>query len=399
MATQSRKLGAGLAALLGFATTMQAAHAGPEDAFNLEADMAVNYDSNLFRLNDSRPLPAGVTGSRSDVIYRGSAGLHFDRTYSLQRFTVDATATRSVFQEHSFLDFTALEYSAAWLWSVTPRLTGTLSADRTEALTSYADLSASGNRNVQRRESQRFLADWQMTGSWHLVGGLIRATISNTSAFNAVGSYTQDTAEGGVRYVPSVENAYALILRDSRGDYQSRSGFMLPLHFDQKEAELQARWQITGHSSIDGRVGYLDRTHETYSQRDFSGAVGAVNYRWLATGKLQFNLTAGRDMYSYQQDESSYFVGDYVMLTPLWAITEKTQARLRIGVTQRDYRGAVVGSTNREDIIRSAQVGVLWKPTRSLDIDAQVTAEQRSSNADGLGYHATMAGITAILKF
>ena len=399
MATYSRKLGAGVAALLGFAGAMQTAHAGPEDAFNLEAGLGVTYDSNVFRVDNNRPLPGGITGSRSDVIYRANAGLHFDRVYSLQRFQFNAMATRSTFQDNSFLDFTALEYDGAWLWSITPRLTGTLAADRTEALTSYADVTSTTRRNVQRRESQRALADWQVTGSWHLIGGLIRATVSNSSAFNAVGSYTQDTAEGGVRYVTAAENAYAAVLRESHGDYEHRIGFMLPQQFDQHEAEIQARWQITGHSSLDGHVGYVDRKHDTFSQRDFSGAVGALSYRWLPTGKLQFNLTAGRDIYSYQQDESSYFVGTYAFVTPVWLITEKTNARLRVGVTQRDYRGAVVPASERQDTIRSAQVGVTWHPLRSMDIDAQVTAEQRSSNAVGLDYHATIAGITAIIRF
>lgn len=399
MAKHSRSIGAGLAALIGMAGAVPMAHAGPEDAFNFEAGTSATYDSNVFRLADNRPTPAGTEDSRSDVIYRTFAGVRFDKTVSLQRFQVDATATLTRFQKHDFLNFTGVDYRATWLWSVTPALTGTLEADRTEALTSYADFAAGGNRNVQTRETQRFLADWAVTGGWHLVGGLIRAKIANTAAFNAVGSYTQETAEGGVRYVTAANNSYALVARGSRGEYETRVGNMLPLEFDQTEAELQARWQITGHSTLDGRIGYLDRKHDTYAQRDFSGAVGALNYRWTPTGKLQFTLTAGRDLFSYQQDDSSYFVANYATLTPLWQITEKTSARLVLGVTQRDYRGAVVGNGGREDTIRSAQVGVTWRALRSLDLDGYVTAEQRSSNGTNLNYHATIAGISAVLRF
>ena len=374
------------------------AHAGPEDALNFVVGTTATYDDNLFR---SRAI-SGST-SRSDMIYTAYAGVRVDKSYSLQRFQLDLTGTRYEYQSNDFLNFSAVDYRAAWLWSLTPSLTGVVSAERSEMPTNYADFTNQSRRNVQTSETMRLLADWAVSGSWHITGGAYQTELKNSGGFTEVGSYVQDTAEAGIKYVSAANTSIAVVHRESHGEYHDRTlvndGNLLDTGYDQSETELRAIWRITGHSSLDTRLGYLDRTHEHYAQRDYSGAVGRLSYLWMPTGKLQFTLAAGRDLYSYQSASSSYYSYDYLSLIPAWLVSDKTTIRLKLDLGKRDYRGSLINAPTREDIFRAAQLSVAWRPTPTIDIGAQLTREERSSTNGGLSYHDNIAGISAALKF
>lgn len=377
--------------------------AGPEDAVNFVAGTSVTYDDNLFRLASDRPVPVAGKTSRSDFIYTAFAGINIDKSYSLQRFQLDVTGTRYQYQEYDFLSFTAVDYRGAWLWSLTPRLTGTIYADRAELPSNFADLTTQNRRNVQINEVRRATVDWAAGGAWHLVGGLIQSRVNNTGGFTEVGNYVQDSVEAGVKYVTAADNSLTLVQRESRGEYSDRTlnnGTLLDDRYDQSETELRGQWRVTGHSTLDGRIGYLDREHKHYGQRDFSGAVGRLSYLWQPTGKLQFTLAAGRDLYSYQNATSSYYSYDYISLTPGWLISDKTTLRLRLDAGRRDFRGPVQPTAQtREDNVRSAQLNLSWRPLPTVDVGAQLTREQRSSNIDRLTYHDNLAGISVTLRF
>lgn len=381
-------------------------HANSGDALNFVVGTTATYDNNLFRLSSGGAVPVPGQSSRSDMIYTAYAGIRVDKQYSLQRFQLDATATRYTFRTYDFLNFSSVDYRAAWLWSVTPRLTGTLSADRTENQTSYADFARGNTQNIQINESRRFMADWWATGGWHLTGGVYQIRVDNSANFNAVGNYVQNTAEAGVKYVSAANNSIAIVRREAVGDYSNRSlgAALLDTGYKQSETELRGIWQVTGHSSFNARLGYLDRTHDNYAQRDYSGMVGSLGYLWKPTGKLQFGLTAGRDLYSYQETtasySSSYYVFDYVRLAPAWQITDKTSLGLKLDIAKREYRGAVVaGLDDRDDLMRTAQLNLGWRPTQSINVNAYLTHEQRSSNIVNQSYHDNIAGISAGLTF
>lgn len=404
-------LGAACAAIVCMAPSV--GYAAPEDALQTNKDAfqfvtgaAVRYDDNLFRLAEDRPVPIAGKSQRSEMIYEVNAGVRFDKTYSLQRFQVDLTATRNEYQNYSALSFTGLNYRAAWLWSITPRLTGTISADRTKSQGSYADFTNNTTRNTQIVENQQFMADWWVSGGWHLTGGVSRQYSDNSAPSSAIGNYTQNTAEAGVRYVSAAENSIALVQRQSQGEYDGHTlgPALLDTRYDQRETELRTIWRASAHSTLDARLAYRDRTHEHYSQRDYSGTVGSLSYLWTPTGKLQFTLAAGRDLGSYQettnQYSSSYYASDYVSLAPAWLITDKTTLRFKYDLSKRDYRGAVVARPDsREDTMRVAQLSLAWRPTASINVDSYVTRETRSSNIDGADYHDKIIGISAGLRF
>ncbi|MEO7725870.1 MAG: hypothetical protein ABIS45_01295, partial [Burkholderiales bacterium] len=154
-------LAAALCALAGAPT--QSAHADQLDTVNFTAGSLLRYDSNLFR------SPDGATGPKDDTANISYVRVAIDKPYSLQRFQLSATDTVTRYNAFTFLDNNALDYRAAWLWSVTPHLTGVLSADRTQTQVPFT-LTNAGQRNVRTTNSRDFSFDGWVSGAWHLLG-------------------------------------------------------------------------------------------------------------------------------------------------------------------------------------------------------------------------------------
>ena len=335
-----------LAALAGTGMSMAAQ---PEDALNFSVGAAYRFEDNLFRIDDDAQVPVAGKSRRSELISTYNAGIKFDKQYSLQRFQLDLTAIRNDYHTYDYLDFTAKNYRAAWLWSLTPNLTGTILFSREQTQVNFADFLTQTNQiiqsqSIQTNELRSFTADWLVGGGLHLLGGASEIRSRNDSAFTAVGDYVQRGGEVGVKYVSRAENSISLVQRESNGEWEGRP--FDPINqfdtgFDQHETELQGSYRLTGKSLIDARIAYVEREHDNFSTRDYDGMVGQLAHVWTPTGKLRITTSLSRTLTSFQQFFNSYYVANTFAVAPVWQVTGKTKIRARYSYSERDYRGAL----------------------------------------------------------
>jgi exopolysaccharide biosynthesis operon protein EpsL len=292
----------------------------------------------------------------------------------------------------------------AWLWHVTPRISGVLSASRSETLVPYSDQrTVTLSRSTQINENRQFTFDGEVAAAWHIVGGLGQSRSRNSQPFTQVGDYEQNGAEAGLKYISTAGNSIAVVQRESRGDYEGRAldpVNFLDTGFDQSETEARVQWRVSGHTSLDGRLGYLKREHNNFGQRNYSGAVGKLDYLWTPTGKLQLTVSAGRNLYSFQDGNSSYYLADAFAVAPAWLLSDKTTLRMKFEHVERDFRGAVAATLPaREDRTQSLQFGADWKATRTILVQGTLSHERRSSNIANFDYRANVVGISGQLMF
>lgn len=387
------------------ADAQQATSSADSDPLAFVFGAGVRSEDNLFRLSSGNQnnLPSGA--SSSDRIASASAGIRFNRAYSLQQIQLDVTATRYQYEKNKGLDFTGVDYRGAWLWQLSRYVTGTLTADRTQRSADYAYYSAGslGSRNKQTSENRGFTIDGELDARWHLVGGIHQNKLRNDLVFNPVGNYRLNSAEAGVRYVTPSENSVIVVGRRGRGEYEDRTLDAVGLFdtgFDQNEAEARVAWHVSPHSLLNGRLGYLQRKHDNFSQRDFSGAVGELDYNWLPTTKTQVLFSVVHDLQSYQESSNSYYVLDGFSVSPTWQLSTKTLLRARLDVNRREFRGAITSvATMREDRNRVFSLGAEWRASRNILVTASVQHERRTSNLVGLDYSANVANLTAQIAF
>lgn len=380
------------------------APADDADFYRIVGGASLSYDDNLFRLASGTDARTTLgRPQKSDWLYGVDAGVKVDKPYGLQRFQLDAIVTDHKYQNARFLDWTGLDYRGAWLWQITPHLGGELSVSQQQTLADYADYRVYNIRNIQTSQLQRANVDWWIEGGWHLLGGVVANETRNTAVFTAVGAFDQQTVEAGVRYIARDDNSITFVGRESRGQYQDRPVDPVQVfdnHFTQHEAQARGVWRLSAESLLDGRLGYLQRKHEHFSQRDFSGPVGRLDYIWTPTVKVTVDLGAARNLYSFQEFTNSYFVADSLTLQPKWQITEKTSLHAKADRTTRDFRGPVAPTpTLRYETIYTLSTGAEWNATRKIRVNADLAHQQRNSNFAGFGYVDNMVSLTAQLMF
>lgn len=365
---------------------------------------SLTRDANVFRLPGFVD-PQFVLGksSKSDQIKATAVGLRVDQPYAQQRFQFELTDTAYRYSNFSFLNFDAFDYRGAWLWHLTPRLSGNLSVQRNQVLNSFADFR-SFERNVRTIESRRFDLDGWISGGWHVFAAASQYELKNSVAFLEEQDYRTTAGEAGLKYLAQSGSSIALVRRSTDGDYVNRVIDVVNLfdsRFRQTDTELRAKWIASGRSTLYGTLTWLDRRHEHFAQRDFSGAAGRLEYVWTPAGRLQMKLSASRDIASWWDLVSSYYVNNTVAVVPTWRVSARTAVNLRLSRSVRDFRGPVipVAGPLRSYAVSSAQVGAEWLLRRSVTLSASVQRDRRSSTEAALEFDDTIANLSLLVTF
>ena len=380
-----------------------AAQADDLDTLQFRLGQSVTHDSNVFRLPDSANTQA-VLGrpERDDNVAVTTAGFKINKPYGLQRFEFDANIEDHRYSRFSYLDFTAVNYAAAWRWSFTPRLHGNLTSDRREYVDTYADVQGAGQINRRTNRSTIFDAEYELDGAWRLVGGLFERTSSNSQPNTFEADSKIHGAEAGVRYVYPSGTSMAYRFREGKGEYPGR--FLAPGiagNFTDREHEFRFDWAPSAKTTLRAKVAYLDRDHDGGGARDFSGVTGQLDAAWALTPKTTLAGGVVRELASYQTNTSSYYEGWRFFVAPTWKPTEKTAVRLRYDHGARDFKGPLPGfaASNRRDTTDLVSLALEWQAMRALKLTASVQSDRRKSNEPGFDYKSNSFGLSADASF
>ena len=378
------------------------AHADEQDPLNFIVGVSQIHDDNLFR---------SARNEQSENITTAYAGIRLDKQYAQQRFLFDFTLTANRYQNFDVLDYNSKNYKAAWLWTLTPFLTGTVSLDRQQTLNSFQDFQSASLvniRNISINETQHFEADFSPHNIWHLLGGFTRSTSKNSSdssAFRGQNSFESNAIDAGVRYNYRSGSSVTAMGHVRKGDYTDRQ-FVAASVFDnaynEKELETKLDWVLSGKSRVNARVAYLSRDHDHLSSWDYSGMVGNVDFSWSPTGKMKLILSASSNLTTFQTNDSSYTRVTTFGIRPLYAVSSKITMNAHADISKRTFLGNGVSTdTNREDWVKSAGVGVDWAPLRSFSVGGDIERTSRDSNSGIVDYDFTdtTASVNANLFF
>lgn len=388
-------------------------HAAPSladeaDVFNVNASLTSLHDNNLFRLASSVDAESIGLQGKSDTINQTSLDFSLDKRFSLQRVLAKVSLVDNRYQHNDFLDFRALNYDAKWLWAVGLRWDGELSFDRKEALNSFSDYRSNLlQRNIRTTENERFSANYWLHSNWALIGGVFRTSATNEQPFLAESDYTGRGYNLGLRFRPRSGNS--LIARTSRldGEYTKRN-FNAVNQFDNGFTEdvhsLDMNWLLTGKGRLLGRLAYVDRQHDHFAQRDYSGWTGNLDYTYAYSGKGSVSAGYKRDLQPYQQLANSYYTQDELKLSSEWLATSQISAVARVGYGRRHYDGEIIslppGFEERRDRYSRVGFDLSYRPMRWLQLTAGVAYEKRSvNNSTTLDYDDRTAFISASAQY
>jgi exopolysaccharide biosynthesis operon protein EpsL len=363
----------------------------------------MTYDDNLFELPSTSQLPPGATSDGSTWINVDTADLSFDRQYSSQTFHADVSLSRNNYTSLHYLDYNAVSYTARWQWQLGNRLSGTVGVDREQFLGSYSDFQNYTIPNLQTHTAQTFKLDWDASGPWHVVAGILHAQESSPAAFTQIGTFSQTDGQFGMSYVSQLGSSVTLQARDSLGTFSRALDYvdMLDTGYKQREAEVLTHLIVGAWTTADARIGYVDRRYDTFGQRDYQGWVGQLQLNWQPSAHTLLTLVGSRDLVSFEAPDSSYYWLNAVNVGPAWDITSKIRLDGSVGLSWRTFEGAIGAGPDvgRSDLIGNARLGMTYKPTLNSSISLYATVSQRRSTLAEFGYHDKTVGMEATLQF
>ncbi len=356
---------------------VEAPEAGP--ALQAHAELRHEHDSNVLR----------APQARSDNIHVLAAGLHADKTWSLQRVLLDLQARAYRFLDIGSLDYNTVDYLAQWQFGVTPQLQGVLQARRRQ----FRDITATSadDLRIDRRTERDELtqAAWSLGGGWEVLGGAAhRASRSDDPRSAESDAQVRSVLAGGAHEFSSGARLAALV-RHGNGDYGNRPG--LP-DFKETEPALELRWPWSERTRLDARLARLRREHDREGARDFSGGLGQAQLRVQYSPKTVLEAGVGRDLGSYELGAGGSVRTDRWYLSPQWRPTAKTLLRLRHEQDRRRWQtvAATEPDAGRRDRWRQTALVAEWEPLRALLVSAGLRREHRASSLPAFDYSATV---------
>lgn len=402
MAARRRPVPAGVL----LALTVLCAAAEPalaqDHPLGLRLRSTVLWDGNVFRLPAEAADPQSARGisGKADRIATSLVGLVLDKAYAQQRVQLELTQTAIRYDKFSTLNRDAFEYRGNWRWHLTPRISGSVSASRSESLVSFEDEQVV-QRIVRVTSNRGATVDGWLFGGWHLLAGVSETTTTSSGqAALAVPDSSQTSGHLGFKYESASLNSISLTRRSSQGTNVAQAGAFAGGAFTQRETELAAAWAVSAKSAFNGRLTGVERRNENLPERDFSGVSGEVRYAWTPTAKLSLSASAARSLAPYFAAGSTYRVEDAVSIAPTWRLAPKVTLRARLDRREQAYRGAAaVSGTERRDVLRGVELAADWAAHPRLSLSATLRRDRRDSTDAASKFAATTASLTAAANF
>jgi exopolysaccharide biosynthesis operon protein EpsL len=354
------------------------------DTFQFRASINKAYDDNLFRRS---------TAESSDQITRTTLGVKFDKTYSLQRVMLDFWVVDNKYQKNDFLDFVGKNYSATYLWTLTPSLTGKLSSRQTESMNNFGDYLVS-SKNIRTNITNEFTATYSPHKVWGVIFGVSQNKIENSQIFTAITDFDAKGVDYGVSY-DFASGAYIKLLAHNRNGGMQKRPLDPIIAFDngyeENEYEIDLFVPEEGKSKFSAKFGHVDREYDHYTVRNWSAFTGYANYELILTGKLRGYFGLNRAAAPYETINTTFSITDAFTTRLTYDISSKIETGLNLRVAKRDFEGnAQFDTSGRNDKEHSFGGYISWNPTKNIGVTLNSSKTYRDSSVSRFDYEDTL---------
>jgi len=383
------------------------AYAYPRDAFAEEGDffrpymgVTQGYDSNLRRFN-SRETALAATGSSetSDTFTRKEVGVILDKQISLQKLYADISVNDTRYNRNSDIDNDGKKALGRWGWQVGNHLQGNVEASHEESLVPFADYRGLelNQRTIDRR---LFDATWRFHPSWQVRSAISRSEMEFSAVSQQRANLNENAQELGVDYLSPSLSKIGIQYRHVRGDrpVPLQVGILLVDNsYDQNELKAKVDWMYSGKTQLQFLGGLVERKHDEFSERDYSGFNSRLNLNWAATGKTLVNISTWREIGGQSYVTSSYILSRGISLGLSWLVTGKVTVQGNLRYDNQDFQGDI--NSHRVDTYRSSSVSLLYKATDALSLNATLNRSTRISTNELLEFASSGAFLSAQYAF
>lgn len=372
------------------------------DRIEVFASETVTWDSNVFRISDHVDPQAAIgAGSRSDRILVHTLGATLDVPVSLQRFQAGYTWYATRYGRFDQLDFNGHTARADWLWSLTPRITGDLGGSDSKALANFATFRGATRDLVTSREAHA-RANFEITPSWIGYAGVVGAERRHDDPARRVNDVRSTTGELRLSYQTAQDNRIGVSYRREEGKSPEET-LLLGTPFDngyrQDSVGVVGRYHFGGNSRLDGRIDYVRREYDQFTDRDYSGPTFRISHHWAPTGKITVVTTATREIAPLDDIQTAFVLLTGVSVKPKWDVTDKISVQGSAEYSRWEYQAGQAIGRDYSHRVRSGGISIAYRPLRTVLLQAGVLREVRTSTLANADYEVNVASLEARIGF
>ncbi len=386
---------------------VSAAWAQQPGEFTPWARVELSHDDNLFRLSGKDEAREVLGDGDMDVfILRYGAGLDLELPIKRQLLRASLSASRNQYDSYHFLDHTELHGRGEWRWAAGRLWSGRAFAGYRRDISPFEDFEIPVRDTRIMRElgleaRRRLTLQQEMALHWTR-----RETEHDFAPRRIVDRDIDMFAAELVHRGRSSERSWVSLraqLRDvSYPRRETVNGIQVDNSHEEYELTINFNWIASERSAFDGRAGYARVRHDELTERDFSGGVAALRFRYDIGPRLGIDASIWRDISAPTNTSASYVVSDGIMLRPHWEASHTIRLEGSLSRQERRFEGdarAVTGTGIRDDTIDMLEAALLWEPWDYLSGQVSWRLERLDSTRDARDYRYQTFSVAARVAF
>jgi hypothetical protein len=371
------------------------------DVLSFDVGGGFEHHSNLFR------IPNGP----SDTVLRGLFGVRFEREVSLQRFAAYATLEPVKYLEYSGYDYLGYALGGTWDWEVGRPIFGQVAVRFSQTQSTFDSIGFAQN-NLIDQVFARGLAGFRLTQSWSVIGAIDYLSAENSLITQRPADFDRIGTEAGFRYVPGGAVELDFVWRGEAGEYPNRqvfdaTGNLLPTAVDNAYSQdgllMRLGYRPNEVSRITGSIGYVRRSFDNISQRDFDGIIGGVDLQWPLSGAVLMRASLTRSIDTAELLNANYIDVVGIALRPTWTASSRVSIDGILAYETRDYQGdpgfVFSGAEIRKDKVLDFGVRVNYEVARRVSVYGDLRRVDRASNYSGFDFTDNWFGVGVRASF
>ncbi|NHQ85946.1 outer membrane beta-barrel protein [Iodobacter sp. HSC-16F04] len=368
----------------------QAAY-GPEDTLKLNANLASQFDSNLFKLDEnSENTQTRKNGHKADLNVETKVSGRLDLKLSRQLLHVNADVSQINYHHFSELNHQEWNAGLAWDWFIGSRFSGQLSATTASKMSSFEDNLFAGEGNSALDMQRQNSLAWQ-------------GVLQLKSTIAIIASAGISTEEHDLKkYIDAKNNTASLGLRyqTAKGNYISiRHGWRkytydidLPFRagFTEQTSSIDLGYSPGYKLMLSTSVG-LSRWVSAFNDQSQNTPQWDLGLTWQATDKTTLKLGYGQSFSEFTSGAGRN-LDQHFNANAKWLMTDKVDWNIEANRRERSFEVAS-GNVQKNENTNSLRLGLNYKALQPLSISGYAQAEQRNSEVINSNYKDYQLGL------
>ncbi len=378
---------------------------------NLNFGQSFSYDSNVLRLSDGLPMPSQFAGnSRGDWFSRTYGGVNYANNIGTQSVALNANLEYRRYSNFSLYNRTNYGLGASWQGDLDRAWYASAGVSTSAITTDLRDAFGLAS-NVGRTIGFNTKLGYKFTPSWSVFTAFDMSRRSNSATSLQVSDSNQRSVELGGRYDPGSGINADFFLRRRNVDFPNfqrtdASGNPLPGVYDNSfvanQMVMRVNYQPTGQSSLIGQIGYSNSRFNVLKQRDSSGVLLSLAYRYTYSDELSGGLSLSRDIAGEQVSFAAPVESTRLVLDGSWRPTGRITVGASFDTNRRRFNAdpaVVLGLGGLDaDRINQTSLNLRYEMLRTVFLTAGISRASRSATLVGIPYTGNLYSIGVDVK-